>query len=81
MLSYDVIWRAMIRHWRRESSCTLADALATRVSKACCDIRAACSGFPSVCERCGGALHQPTYHSEIITHFVVEVPTQTCWRR
>lgn len=61
-----------------ESGCTFADALTTRVSKACCDVRAAGSGFPCVSERCGSALYQSTDHFEVITHFVVEVATQTC---
>ena len=55
--------------------CTLADALATGVSKACGDVGAAGSSFPGVGELCRGALHQPTDHPEVITHDVVKVPT------
>ena len=64
-----------------ESSCTLADTLTTGVSKVRCNVGAAGSSFPCVGERCSSALHQPTNPPEVITHYVIEVSTQTCWVR
>lgn len=71
----------MTRYCDIMSACTFADALATWVAKACCDVRAAGSGLPCVGEGCGSALYQPADHFEVVTHFVVEVPTQTCWMK
>ena len=57
---------------------TPADVLAARVSKACCDVRAAGSRFPRVGKCSSSSLHQTTNHLEVVSHDVVKVPTQTC---
>lgn len=61
--------------------CTLIEALAAGMSKACFDIGAVRSDFPRISERCRCAFHQPTIRPEVISHYVVEIPTQTCWMR
>lgn len=67
----------MAAHWKSEFICTLVNAIATGVSKLCCDVRAIASGFPCVGKCCSCALYQPSNDLEVIRNHVVEVPTQT----
>lgn len=58
--------------------CTSVDVLAARISKVLHNVGTADSSFPGVGKCCSGSLYKSTDPLEVVTHYVVEVPAQSC---